>query len=70
MILVCSRGHQFDTTDIGHRVQWGDNRLVEGGRCPMLMSYDRMGGSVYCRRVLHELGVGDGSEASRISRKA
>ena len=53
MILVCSRGHKFDTDDIGHRVEWGDNRLEVGGRCPMLIEYNRMSGSKYCRRVLH-----------------
>jgi hypothetical protein len=54
MILVCSRGHEFNTENIGHRVTWGDNRLIKGGRCPMLMSYDRMSGSTYCQRVLKE----------------
>ena len=57
MILVCSRGHKFDTTNIGHRVELGDNRLVVGGRCPMLMDYDRLSGSTYCRRVLHDADV-------------
>ena len=65
MILVCSRGHKFDTTDIGHRAEWGDNRLRAGGRCPMLMDYDRLCGCRYCRRVLHELG--DGNNKSTIS---
>ena len=59
MILVCSRGHRFDTTDIGHQVEWGSNRLRVGGRCPMEMSYDRMSGSTYCRRILHEPSKGN-----------
>lgn len=70
MILTCSRGHKFDTTDIGHRVEWGDSRLRVGGRCPMLMSYDRIGGSTYCGRVLHELGIGNRNTTRCTSRKA
>lgn len=54
MILLCSRGHKFDTTDMGHRAAWGDNRLVVGGRCPMALSYDRISGTTYCRRVLRK----------------
>jgi hypothetical protein len=59
MTLVCSRGHRFDTTDIGQRVSFGDNHLVVGARCPMVMSYDRMTGTEYCRMVLHEHCAGN-----------
>lgn len=62
MILVCSRGHKFDTENSSHRITWGDHRLIVGGRCPMLMEYDRMSGSEYCRRVLHEYRDGDNKE--------
>ena len=55
MRLICSRGHVLDTTDVSHRVSFGDNRLVLGGRCPMLMSYDRLHGSTYCGRVLKKV---------------
>lgn len=57
MKLTCSRGHIFNTSDVGHRVTFGDNRLVPGGRCPMVMSYDRMSGNSYCGRVLKKVGV-------------
>ena len=59
MILKCSAGHSFDTKDIGHLVAWGQNRLVAGGKCPMLMSYDRIGGSSYCGRILKEVKNAD-----------
>ncbi|MDD4873901.1 MAG: hypothetical protein PHE15_02860 [Dehalococcoidales bacterium] len=49
MILECSRGHRFDTESISYR------DLKEGDRCPVEISYDRMTGLTYCRRVLHEL---------------
>lgn len=55
MILQCSRDHKFDTENLSHRVAWGDNRLVEKGRCPMLMSYDRIDGSRYCGRILKKV---------------
>lgn len=48
MLLICSRGHSFDTTHPFNRY------LRPGDRCPMLMRYDRIGGSTYCRRVLRE----------------
>ena len=54
MILVCSAGHRFDLSNIGVRVSFGDNALRVGGRCPMVMEYDRMTGTKYCRRVLKE----------------
>lgn len=50
MILRCSRGHEFDTV----RDVWHGN-LRDGGRCPMEMSYDRMDGSTYCRRILRPI---------------
>lgn len=66
MILVCSRGHKFDSDYIGHRVSFGDNNLHVGARCPMIMEYDRMSGTVYCRRVLHELGTRNNQSPIRI----
>lgn len=48
MILVCSRGCKFDTT------RPFSGRLKPGDRCPMVLSYDRMRGSTYCRRILRE----------------
>ena len=58
MKLVCSHGHRFDTSNIEHRVAWGDNRLAIGGRCPMVMAYDRLSGTSYCRRVLKKASKG------------
>ena len=49
MKLRCSAGHEYDTeavTALGNP--------SEGERCPMELSYDRMHGSKYCRRVLRE----------------
>lgn len=46
MKLMCSRGHAFDTEITG---------LVVKGRCPMVMSYNVMQGSTYCRRTLQEV---------------
>jgi hypothetical protein len=54
MQLRCSAGHIFNTADISHRVTYGDDRMVVGGQCPMVMEYDRMSGTKYCRRVLRE----------------
>ena len=62
MKLICSRGHEFDTENSSHRMTWGDNRLIAGGRCPMLMDYDRMSGSTYCGRVLKPTDKTDHSE--------
>lgn len=52
MKLVCSRGHEFDTSRPLHR------HLRVGDRCPMEMSYDRLDGSTYCRRILKAPKVG------------
>lgn len=46
MILECSRGHRLDTEYIINR------RIRPGSRCPMLMSYDRIDGRIYCGRIL------------------
>lgn len=46
--LRCSRGHEYPLNDIRYR------HFEKGMRCPMQMSYDRMFGSVYCRRILQE----------------
>jgi hypothetical protein len=70
MILICSRGHKFDDTYIGDRVSFGDNNLHIGARCPQVMEYDRMSGTVYCRRVLHEYCAGDSVSAIGFKRKA
>lgn len=50
MILVCSRGHEFDMDKWEDRYYWGT--LVPGQRCPQILAYERMSGSQYCRRVL------------------
>jgi len=55
MILKCSRGHRFDTDDLVARVTFGDNHLRIGAKCPMVMTYDRLIGTGYCRRVLREI---------------
>jgi hypothetical protein len=52
MILACSAGHEWETDHIQTRMNHGD--LKPRDRCPMLMSYDRMSGSTYCRRILKE----------------
>lgn len=49
MILICSRGHEYDT----ERWPWWSH-LRPGKRCPAELNYDRMTGSTYCRRVLKE----------------
>ena len=49
MKLRCSRGCEFDTT----RPFYKD--LKEGDRCPNVISYDRIYGSTYCRRILREV---------------
>lgn len=46
MILTCSRGHVLDTA------LPFDAHLQSGMRCPRELSYDRMMGSTYCRRIL------------------
>jgi hypothetical protein len=48
MILVCSRGCEWDTRDPRNR------HLKPGMRCPNVLSYDRMNGTTYCRRILKE----------------
>ncbi len=63
MILVCSRGHKFDTND--SQDSFYHPYVKDGTRCPMLMSYDRMSGSEYCRRILHE----DGKKRVRVVRR-
>jgi len=52
MILVCSRGHEFDTQNFTD--MWNYPHVAPGKRCPMLMSYCIMDGSTYCRRILKE----------------
>ncbi len=47
MILVCSAGHRWDT-------ELPFQQRKPGERCRMELSYDRMSGSTYCRRVLRE----------------
>lgn len=48
--LVCSRGHVWKTDTVGDRFTHGDKKA--GDRCPMVMAYDRMSGTTYCRRIL------------------
>jgi hypothetical protein len=57
MILYCSGKHVWDTMDMQTRLT--HNSMKVGGRCPGLMSYDRMSGSTYCRRVLKEIKPGE-----------
>ena len=63
MILTCSRGHKFDTDDLQTNIH--HDSLKVGGRCPMEMSYDRMSGSTYCRRILHDANVQSISQRKR-----
>lgn len=51
MILVCSQGHEFDTSVAPFR------SFKEGERCPMETSFDHTGLSAYCRRMLREQEV-------------
>lgn len=48
MILYCSRGCRWDTSD--PRSQ----HLKPGDRCPNATAYDRIDGTTYCRRVLRD----------------
>lgn len=52
MILRCSRGHTFDTSTFAAQLMNGNPQ--KDGRCPEVMSYDRMSGTVLCRRILKE----------------
>lgn len=64
MILICSAGHKFDTTHPFRK------HLKVGDRCPETISYNLLGGSVWCSCVLfdkdtrpencsHDFRVGD-----------
>lgn len=44
--LKCTRGCHFDTEHPWHRY------LKPGDRCPNVLTYDRMSGTTYCRRVI------------------
>lgn len=46
VILQCSHGHKYSTKNVWHK------HFIEGMRCPMTISYDRLSGSTYCRRIL------------------
>jgi len=51
-VYQCSRFHLYiPSQDLMH----GD--IVFKKRCPMVMSYDRMSGSSYCRRVIKKIEV-------------
>lgn len=52
MILVCSAGHEWNTDDF--QTRFYHPQLKAGGRCPAELSYDRLYGSQYCRRVLRQ----------------
>lgn len=55
MLLRCSRGCEYDV-----RPGLLYNYLRPGDRCPMVLDYDRLRGSIYCRRKLRLVdGAGD-----------
>lgn len=64
MILRCSKGHTIDTESFND-IFYGRSFKKPGGRCSMLISYDRMCGSVYCRRVLKEVKNNEISTSKR-----
>lgn len=47
--LRCSRGCEFSTENIWHR------DLKKGMSCPMVINYNRMSGTTYCRRILRKV---------------
>lgn len=49
-ILICSAGHIYNPNNISH-VWWKGLRTIEG-KCPEVMSYDRMTGTKRCNRKL------------------
>lgn len=49
MVLICSHGHKYNTDDFRYK------HRVEGQRCGMLLSYDRLAGSTYCGRKLFNI---------------
>lgn len=62
MILRCSRGHTYDTSHPLYKhleeyyQPWSKKTFGKfGKRCPMEMSYDRIGGSSYCGRILRRI---------------
>ena len=55
MILTCSSGHKFNTDDLSDRIEYGDEHLVENGKCPALLSCDIMSGNTRCRRKLKKV---------------
>ena len=56
LIVKCSAGHKYDLSLMATRFMHGDPK--EGGRCPMVLSYDRLcGGSKTCRRVLRRSDI-------------
>jgi len=52
MKLKCSAGHRWDCDKASDR--WWKGIKKPGDRCGMVVSYDRIGGTVRCRRVLRE----------------
>jgi len=55
-IVRCSAGHEYDLSLLATRFLHGDPK--EGGRCPMILSYDKLcGGSKTCRRVLRRSDI-------------
>lgn len=52
MKIECSAGHKYDISTLAGRMQCGDRK--PGQRCGMVLTYDRMYGSTYCRRILRE----------------
>ncbi len=49
MILICKRGHKFDTEIFVH------NTKKEGDKCGMVLTYDRLTGSTYCQCTLKDI---------------
>lgn len=54
MILVCSRGHEFDLSNYEVRSYYPHFRA--GCRCPWVMEHDNLKGNVYCEKTLHTKG--------------
>lgn len=50
--LICSRAHIFYMD--GLEYEYFYRELKEGDECPMEISYDKVNGSKYCRRILKD----------------
>ena len=49
-LLICSLGHLYNPNSVMDT--WWKGLRKEGGKCPEVMSYDRMKGTKKCNRIL------------------